>query len=63
MSAEADVRTVTRAEGRALLEQAAQRNLGMSADEFVSLWDSGALRGDKATRRVMRVAMLLPLGR
>lgn len=49
-------------EGRAILNRVAQRNLGMSGDEFRQRWTAGEFTGSKDPR-VTRVAMLLPLGR
>lgn len=51
------MKELTKEEGRRLLEASAQRNLGISAEEFEARWKSGELRG----RRAERVAMLLPL--
>lgn len=45
-----------------IFEDAAQRELGMSGDEFVVSWDAGRFATDDDTR-VMRVAMLRPSGR
>lgn len=51
------MKELTKEEGHKLLEDSAQRNLGISAEEFASRWKSGELRG----RRAERVSMLLPL--
>jgi hypothetical protein len=48
-------------EGWEILEENAQRLLGMSAEEFIRRWDSGELKVDRA--RIIDVAMLLPLVR
>jgi hypothetical protein len=49
---------VTPAEGRALVEAAAQKYLGMSADEFVCRYQAGELDGCESD--VARIVMLLP---
>ncbi|MGH2588793.1 MAG: hypothetical protein ACRDJE_28045 [Dehalococcoidia bacterium] len=48
-------------EGWQILEENAQRLLGMSAEEFIRRWDSGELKVDRP--RIIDVAMLLPLVR
>lgn len=53
------MKEITKEEGRRLLEESAQRNLGISAAEFICRWEAGELHG----RRAERVSMLLPLGR
>lgn len=50
-------------EGRALLDEAARRYLGMSGAEFLMAWDSGKFQDDPDRPEVMRVAMLIPFGR
>lgn len=50
---------VTAEEGRALFEQACQRELGVSADEFLRAYDSDDL-GKWPAREVQRVEFLLP---
>lgn len=50
------MKEITKEDGHRLLEASAQRNLGISAEEFTKGWKSGELRG----RRAERVAMLLP---
>jgi hypothetical protein len=52
---------ISREEGWEILEENAQRLLGMSADEFIRRWDSGELKVDRD--RIISVAMLLPLVR
>lgn len=62
----ADVETsheLTQEEGRALLDEVAREYLGMSGDEFLRAWDAGEFDGDADRPEVMRVAMLIPLGR
>lgn len=53
---------ISREEGVEILNQAARQNLDMTADEFVKLWDAGEIENPDRPE-VMRVAMLLPLGR
>lgn len=48
-------------EGWEILEENAQRSLGMSAEEFIRRWDSGELKVDRP--KIISVAMLLPLVR
>lgn len=48
---------------RAMLDRRARKYLGMSGDDFVRAWDAGELDGDPDRPEVMRVAMLVPLGR
>lgn len=53
---------IGRDEGFEILNRAAKQNLDMTGDEFIKLWDAGQIeRPDRP--EVMRVAMLLPLGR
>jgi hypothetical protein len=52
---------ISREEGWEILEENAQRLLGMSAEEFIRRWDSGELKVDRD--RIISVAMLLPLVR
>ena len=56
-------REVTREEGRAVLDRQARRYLNMSGDEFARAWDEGRFDQGADVPEVMRVAMLLPLGR
>ena len=55
----AEIRELTVEEGWDLLEKAAQRELNMSAKEFVEGWKIGKF-DDPDEPRIMRVAMLLP---
>lgn len=50
-------------QGWAILEEHAQRWLGMSAQEFVEAWDRGDFAADPDRREVRNVAILLPLAR
>jgi hypothetical protein len=52
---------ISQEEGWEILEENAQRLLGMSAEEFIRRWDSGELKVDRP--RIMDVAALLPLVR
>lgn len=59
-------RVLSSEEGRALFEREAQRILGLSSEEFLRRWDAGEYRNlpdTEETRRVMRVAFLIPFGR
>ena len=54
---------LSREEGRAIFERAAQRYLHMSGDEFRKKWDAKEFGDDPDQPGVMDVAMLLPLAR
>ncbi len=58
----AEVREATPEEGRELFNQAAHRNLGISGDEFLRRWDSGAYL-DSDDPKVSAVAVLIPFAR
>jgi hypothetical protein len=59
-----EVHELTEEEGFALLDRQAQRYLGMSARDFIAAWDAGKFAQNGAERpEVVRLAMLLPLGR
>ena len=53
---------VTAEEGRALLDAAARRELGMTGDEFLQAWDAGRF-ADSDTLALQEVAALVPFGR
>lgn len=53
---------VSRAEGRALLDRAARRDLGISGDEFLRRLDAGDYDGDEDPA-VTSVEMLVPFAR
>ncbi|HLL68645.1 MAG TPA: hypothetical protein VK453_23455 [Micromonosporaceae bacterium] len=57
--AAADVGEITPEQQRELVEREAQRNFGMSAEEFARRWRAGEYRGHDDPK-VTRVAMLLP---
>jgi hypothetical protein len=56
---------LSREEGWALLDAAAHRHLGMTADDFIRAWDSGVFHDPDPDLHpgVMRVAFLLGLVR
>lgn len=56
-----DARELTAAEGRRLIDERARRFLGMSGEEFTRRWQAGEL--DEHDDNVLRIALLLPLGR
>jgi hypothetical protein len=58
-----DVHELTPDEGRELLDGMARHYLGMSGGEFVRAWDAREFEDDPDRPGLMRVAMLLPLGR
>lgn len=51
---------VSYAEGKNLLDRAAQRYLGISGDEFLRRYDAGEYRG---TEDAIHVEMLIPFAR
>ncbi len=53
---------ISREEGRPILEEQAQKNLGMSAAEFIRKWDAGEFENPD-TPAIISVYMLLPLVR
>ncbi len=59
----AEVQECTPEEGRAMLEAAAQRHLGMTAAEFLAKWDAGEFADNPDRPEVIKVAMLVPFGR
>ena len=58
-----DVEEVSPAQGREILDQAAQRYLNMSGEEFIAAWNAGKFDDDPDRPEVMRVVMLLPFAR
>jgi hypothetical protein len=56
-----EVRELSEQESWELLEKAAQRELGMSAKDFLVAWDTGNFDKDPDRPELMRVVMLLPL--
>jgi hypothetical protein len=52
---------LTPEEARAVFEERAQRLLGITGEEFRRRWEAGEL--DPGDDRVLRLVMLLPLGR
>lgn len=58
---------LTRAEGRVLFDEAAQRYMGMSGDEFLRRWDAGEYDEPKYDTlediNVMRMYFLIPFAR
>lgn len=56
-------RMLNRDQWMALVDRAAQRELGMSGDEFVRRLKAGEFGDPDDRPEVMRVAMLLPSGR
>ena len=57
------IRKLTALEGQRVLDAQARRYLHMSGREFVRRWKAGEFKGRADRPEVMRVAMLLPLGR
>ena len=62
-SKDAVVRQMSKTEGREMLDALAHRYLEMSADEFITAWDSGGFDRDPDRPEVVRLAMLLPFVR
>lgn len=52
---------LTPEEARAVFDERAQRLLGITGEEFRRQWEAGEL--DPGDDRVLRLVMLLPLGR
>jgi hypothetical protein len=63
MTTTAKVRVVDQKEGYKILDKAARRYLGISAEEFLQRWDAGEYAGKSDTPQVMRVAQLINLAR
>ena len=53
---------VDAARGREIVDAAARRHLGIPGSEFAARWARGEYEGDNRLA-VMKVAMMLPLGR
>lgn len=51
-----------RDEGRQLLDEAARRKLGMTAEDFLVAWDAGRF-AENDSMAVHEVAALVPFGR
>jgi len=49
-------------ESRKLFDRSARRSLNMSGKEFIRRWEKGAFKNPE-NPEVMRLAMLMPLGR
>lgn len=60
---ETQVRELTQAEGRALLDQEARRALGISGEEFLRRYEAGEFDAQTERREIVHLAMLLPLAR
>lgn len=60
---EVAINEVSAEEGHTILDRAARRYLGMSAEEFIAAWNAGKFDDDPDRPEVMRVAMLLPFAR
>ena len=56
-----EIRYVSEEEAWQIVEDAAQRELGMSAKEFIEAWDSGRFDDDPDRPEIMKVVMLLGL--
>jgi hypothetical protein len=57
-----EVREVSYEEGMQMLDKQARQYLGMSAEEFLHAWDTGAFP-DPDGPGIMHVAMLIPFAR
>jgi hypothetical protein len=57
-----EVVEATREEGVAMLNRAAQEELGISGEDFLGKWDSGEYQ-ESDNPVVTRVAMLIPFAR
>ena len=59
-TADDQIRELTREQGVALLDKHARRVLGVSAEEFVRLWESGHFDDDPDQPELMRLVALIP---
>jgi len=57
------VRIVDQKEGYEILDEAAKKYLGISAEEFLKRWDAGDYAGKADTTEVMRVVSLIHFAR
>ena len=57
------IRTLSRAEGFALLDRHARAELGVSGETFIQRWKAGRYAKRAHRPEVVRVAMLLPFAR
>lgn len=46
-----------------IFDRQARRYLGMSGEQYIEAWNAGAFDDDPDRPEVMRLAMLLPVGR
>ena len=58
-----EVHTLSKDEALALFDKAAQRELHMSASEFLAALDAGQFKDDAESPAIVRLSMLLPLVR
>lgn len=58
-----NVRIVDAKEGMEILDEAAQRYLGIPAAEFLRRWDAGEYAGKADTPEIMRVVSLIHFAR
>ena len=63
MTVEEKVRIIDEKEGFEILDEAAKKYLGISAEEFLRRWDAGEYDGKADTPDVMRVASLIHFAR
>lgn len=59
----AELQTLTLEKSRDIFEKSAQRNMGMTGDSFLRMYDAGFWRDKPENPKVERVAMLIPLVR
>ena len=59
---EVTVESVDHEDGAVIFDGAARRELGISGEEFLRRWDDGDYEDDDSLA-VMKVGMLVPLGR
>ena len=57
------VQVVDQKEGLAILDEAAKRYLGISAEEFLQRWDAGDYASKADSPEVMRVVSLIHFAR
>ena len=62
-TADEQIRELTREQGVALLDKQTRRVLGISAEEFVRLWEAGHFDDDPDQPELMRLVALIPFAR
>jgi hypothetical protein len=58
-----EIQELTREEGHELFDKVAQREMGMSGEEFLRRWDAGEFHDEDEHPEAVNVSMLIPFGR